>query len=158
MEDGGGQQELGRKMATAKALRPTGDFWEKVRGCHASVRFISKTLLALNFECWYHPLLPQTTSLVTPLHTHTHEHIHMNCSYAYIFFSLLSVCLYVLLLFISGKETSHGITIKTFMCLCIPFEAFVCLCLGVCLFACACVCVTTLLSPQPHKVCISRAT
>lgn len=97
MEDGGGQQELSRKMATAKALRPTGDFWEKVKGCHASARFISKTLLALNFECWYHPLLPQTTSLVTPLHTHTQTYTHQLFLCIKFFFSVkcMSVCLII---------------------------------------------------------------
>lgn len=47
MEDRGGQGESGRKRKTITALRPVGGFWEEVRGCRASARFISEALLAL---------------------------------------------------------------------------------------------------------------
>lgn len=52
MEDRGGQGELDRKRKTITALRPAGGFWEEVRGCRASARFISEALLALKVWTW----------------------------------------------------------------------------------------------------------
>lgn len=49
MEDRRGQGELGKKMKTITPLHPPRGFWEKVRGCHGWVGFISEALLALKF-------------------------------------------------------------------------------------------------------------
>lgn len=154
MEDRGGQGELGRKMKTITVLHPTGVSGERSEVAMLGRHSYPKPCWLLNSERWYQPLLPQTSSLITPCILSL-SLIFILCIKAPVCISSCRCVCQCLYLFNhpESKAKTPYITLKESpgQYIYIYVNAFYAC-------VCACVCDCSVISPQLQQIYIASAT